>query len=454
VNAVAVSSTARRFAATAAVVARVRSAGETLDEALEDELRKHAAEDAPAIRAMAFGTLRLLPRIDLWLEALLDRPGRGVKPPLLALACVALHQLEQSSHPAHAVVNEAVEATRTLGMSRAVGLLNAILRRFLRERDAILARALAQESGRFAHPEWLIAALRADWPADWAALLEANNAHPPLWLRVNRRRGDRARYLARLADAGIDASAGPVATDSVLLAAPCEVQSLPGFLEGESSVQDAAAQLAAPLLAAEPGMRVLDACAAPGGKSCHLLELTPDLAELVALDIDSLRLERLRQNLRRLDLGATVLRGDARRPAQWWNGRPFDRILLDAPCSATGVIRRHPDIKTLRRPEDIPVFARGQLELLHALWPLLAPRGRLLYATCSVLRAENAAVIEQFLAAQPEATERPLELAVCARTGAGTGPGASIMTGEAGMDGFYYACLERPNSPVKRSAGS
>jgi 16S rRNA (cytosine967-C5)-methyltransferase len=267
-----------------------------------------------------------------------------------------------------------------------------------------------------------------------------------MWLRVNSRRTSRAAYLARLAGASIAATAPEFAPDALRLDEPQDVSALPGFADGEVSVQDAAAQLAAPLLAPRPGLRVLDACAAPGGKACHLLELEPAIAELVALDVDAARAARIESNLARLDLRANVLVADAAKPADWWDGRPFDRILLDVPCSGTGVIRRHPDIKLLRRVADVAQFATQQSHLLAACWQLLAPGGRLLYASCSVLTAENAGVVGAFLAQEARAadvTESARLLLPGALPWRIAGPGCALPSGAADADGFYYACLEK-----------
>jgi 16S rRNA (cytosine967-C5)-methyltransferase len=292
----------------------------------------------------------------------------------------------------------------------------------------------------------LLDAFEHDWPAQWQSIAAAGNGEPPLWLRVNALRCGRDAYRARLAAAGMESAACEFAPHALRLAKPVDVASLPGFADGDVSVQDAAAQLATYFLAAQPGMRALDACAAPGGKACHLLELVPGLAELVALDIDPARTIRIASNLARLGLAATVVTGDAARPEVWWDGRPFDRILLDVPCSGTGVIRRHPDIKVLRRSDDIPRFATQQRALLDACFALLAPGGRLLYASCSVLRAENAAVIGGFLQAVPVAadvTESARLLLPGAAPVQDAGPGCALPSGAADADGFYYACLEK-----------
>ncbi|MDX1655623.1 MAG: 16S rRNA (cytosine(967)-C(5))-methyltransferase RsmB, partial [Candidatus Competibacteraceae bacterium] len=312
------------------------------------------------------------------------------------------------------------------------GLVNAVLRQGQRRREALKEILLADP----AHPPWLLKMLQRDWPEHWPAVVAANNAHPPLTLRVNLSRISREVISQRLAAAGL--SAIPTGKAGLTLLQAVDVERLPGFAEGLLSVQDAAAQLAAPLLDPRPGQRLLDACAAPGGKTGHLLERCPKV-ELTALDLDPARLERVTDNLSRLGLEARVVTGNALEPAAWWDGRPFDAILLDAPCSGSGVIRRHPDIKLLRQPADIPLLARRQQDLLTALWPLLAPGGRLLYATCSVLRAENEAVIAAFLAQQPDARELPIE----ANWGEVAYHGRQILPGQEGMDGFFYACLGR-----------
>jgi 16S rRNA (cytosine967-C5)-methyltransferase len=415
-----------------------------LDDALALVATGISAADRRVIQAVAFGTIRWHFRIERWMASLLAQPGKPPEPQVRALLRVGLHQLGFSSHPAHAIVNEAVNAARLLGQPRATSLINAVLRRFTRERDAISARADADPEARYAHPAWLIERISADWPHDAEQIFAANNEPAPMWLRVNRRRVTRAAYLEILSARGIDATAGEFGPDAVRLVTPMDVDQLPEFPVGAVSVQDAAAQLAAPLLDARSGMRVLDACAAPGGKTAHILERAADLRELVALDRSQERLVQVEENLQRLGLVARVVTGDAARPAGWWDGVPFERILLDVSCSATGVIRRHPDIKLLRRATDIESLSREQSLLLDALWPLLARGGRLLYATCSILRAENQRVIEAFLASRSDAVEAdaPPDLRMIGSRNPGE-PGMQILPGAAGMDGFYYACLER-----------
>jgi 16S rRNA (cytosine967-C5)-methyltransferase len=432
-----------RAAAARAVVA-VAAQGRTLESALAE-----IACDAPgraAIQSLAFGTVRWFPELEALLGRLLTRPDAPLAHELRALLLVGLYQLAHGRTPEHAAVSETVEAARALGHARAAGFVNAVLRRFQREKDARLADAHRERAARLAHPEWMLAAFEQDWPDRWEAIGAAGNAQPPMWLRVNARRTGCADYRARLAAAGMASEPCAFAPEALKLAQPVDVHELPGFAEGEVSVQDVAAQLAAGFLAAGAGMRVLDACAAPGGKACHLLETVPGIAELVAVESDAARAARITQNLERLGLAARLVIADAAAPAAWWDGKPFDRILLDVPCSGTGVIRRHPDIKVLRRPDDIPRFAAAQASLLAACFGLLAPGGRLVYASCSVLAAENAAVVRAFLAANPAAADTT-ESARLSLAGPApvldAGAGCALPSGAADADGFYYACLEK-----------
>lgn len=407
--------------------------------------------DPPLLKLLSYGTLRLFPRLDCVLSMLLDRPLRGRDHGVRALALVGLYQLADMDVAPHAAVAETVEAAKLLGRKHAVALLNAVLRRFQREHEELLARAEDVEAACHAHPAWLIDSIRMDWPEEWQAVLAAGNRPPPMWLRVNRRRASVAEYARLLEARGLQAQRTRAAADALRLEHPVAVAALPGFEDGLVSVQDAGAQLACSLIVPAPGARVLDACAAPGGKTCHVLERHPEIGELVALDRSEARLARLRENLGRLRLGATLRVADATDVADWWDGRPFDRILIDAPCSATGVIRRHPDIKLLRRPADVPGFVLRQQSLLESLWPLLARGGRLIYATCSVLRSENVGVVEQFLERHRQAgtvtgfnRDRPVpgDRTRAAAWGRKSGPGVQVLPGEADMDGFYYACFE------------
>jgi 16S rRNA (cytosine967-C5)-methyltransferase len=377
------------------------------------------------------------------IEPLLERPER-LAPEVRALLAAGAHQVEYSRNPAHSTVDAAVDGARILKQERAAGLVNAVLRRFAREKEALFAQADNELAARVAHPRWLVDQLRASWPEHFKGVLEANNAHPPMVLRVDLTRAGVAEYIARLAAAGIVGHASAWAPAAVQLEHPVPVSLLPGFNDGLVSVQDAGAQLAAPLLDCQAGMRVLDACAAPGGKTSHLLELTPNLAELVAVDVDARRLRRVHENLERLRRSATLKVADVREPQAFWDQRPFDRILLDAPCSSTGVIRRHPDIKLLRRPEDIPALAETQRALLESCFRMLLPGGRLLYSTCSVLPQENEGVLADFLRREPQAKAIPVRLASQVPGSVPLALGVQLLPGaEAGTDGFHYACVEK-----------
>jgi 16S rRNA (cytosine967-C5)-methyltransferase len=385
---------------------------------------------------LCYGVLRYYPRLAYLAARLLNKPLKRKDLDVQQLILIGLYQLIYLKVPAHAAVAETVAATRLLGKDWAAGLVNALLRGFQRGAVQLLAQADADPVARYAHPHWWLAQLQSDWPAHWQDILDANNQRPPMTLRVNARRGSRDDYAAQLQAAGIIAHPVPPAPQALTLEKPVDVTQLPGFSGGAVSVQDAAAQLAAPLLNLAPGQRVLDACAAPGGKTAHLLESEP-LLQVQALDSDAQRLTRVQETLARLQLAADLRHGDAASPQDWWDGKAFDRILLDAPCSGSGVIRRHPDIKLLRTAQDIVTLAQQQRRLLDALWPLLAQGGILLYATCSVLMAENQHNLAQFLAAHSDACEQPIG----ADWGHAQTPGRQLLPGENGMDGFYYARL-------------
>jgi 16S rRNA (cytosine967-C5)-methyltransferase len=429
----------------ARVVSQVAAQGHSLDTTLPQALGQvRAARDRPLLQQLCYGTLRWQPRLAWLADQLLNQPLKARDAELGALLWVGLYQLEHLRIPAHAAVAETVEAARALGRPWATRLVNAVLRGYQRRNAELNRRADRDPVARHAHPAWLLERLRADWPGEWEAVAAADNRQPPMTLRISRlHHPDPAAYFEQLAAAGLNPRPVPGQPWAVGIDPVAEVRGLPGFDHGEVSVQDAAAQLAADLLEAAPGQRVLDACAAPGGKTAHILECTPDVAELVALDISSARLGRVRENLDRLGLDCTLRRGDAARPEGWWDGAPFERILLDAPCSATGVIRRHPDIKLLRRPGDIPELARTQAAILTALWPLLRPGGMLVYATCSALAAENEQVVEAFLATHGDARERPID----AGWGLARPVGRQILPGQEDRDGFFYARLEKPAEP-------
>jgi len=379
-------------------------------------------------------------RYDAAIDRLVERLLREREPQVHALLVVGLIQLDVLCMPEYAAVAATVEATRALHRPKFAGLVNALLRRWLREHESIVAQLDRDEVTRTAHPRWLIDALRRDYAAGIEAILAANNQIAPLWLRVNRRRTTRAALLEKFAGAGVAAEGDALSDDAIVLAESTDVTRLPGYADGQFSVQDGAAQCAAMLLDARDGERVLDACAAPGGKSAHILERAN--VKLIALDADPQRLPRLKENLMRLGLAAEVRHGDATEPGKWWDSKPFDRILLDAPCSATGIMRRQPDIRLHRRPGDIAALTATQARLLDALWPLLARGGRLVYATCSLLADENSRQIARFIAATPDA--RMLDLAPISWRRCSAG-GAQNLPGEHGMDGFYYAVLEKSN---------
>ena len=402
-----------------------------------------------AIRAITLGSVRWYLRLAPAVAPLLTRP-QGVAAELHALLVAAAHQIEYSRNAPQATVHLAVDAARILRQERATGLVNAVLRRFVTERATLLARVDEKLAGRTAHPAWYVKRLAEAFPSQTCAdILDANNGHPPMVLRVDLSRQERGHYLSELLAAGIEAAPIEWLPSAVRLEAPLGLAELPGFSEGRVSVQDAGAQLAAPLLGAQPRMRVLDACAAPGGKTGHLLEHTSDLTELVAVDVDVQRVERIQENLVRLKRTARVVVADVRQPASFWDGKPFDRILLDAPCSSTGVIRRHPDIKLLRRTDDIQVLAKVQLEILRAAFGMLAVGGRLLYSTCSVLADENQQVVDRFLGLEPAARAVAPPEGVLPPGALARGLGAQLLPGTApGTDGFYYACVEKTTARI------
>lgn len=378
-----------------------------------------------ALQDIVYGSLRLLGRLDAWLDALLERPLTD--PQLSWLLRVALYQLAYTRAPAHAVVHNAVTAA---GEGWRRGLANAVLRNFQRRRAELEKIAAVQPAARWSHPVWWIQKLQTEHPDHWQGILEAGLMHPPFTLRVNCRRSDVASYLQRLSEAGMPGRQS--GEDAVTLDKAISVHSLPGFEQGEVSVQDAGAQWAARLLDARPGERVLDACAAPGGKTGHILERAE--VALTALDVDAARLMRVQENLDRLQLNARLIEGDAAHPETWWDGQPFDRILADVPCSASGVVRRNPDIKWLRRPDDIAQFASQQAVMLERLWPLLAPGGTLLYATCSVFNEENDGQVQAFLLRHAQDAERcPLPQPLS---------DGSLLP-DAEHDGFFYTLLRK-----------
>ncbi|KAF0814525.1 Ribosomal RNA small subunit methyltransferase B [Andreprevotia sp. IGB-42] len=403
--------------------------GQTLTDAfakvwrLEPNLRP---QQRGAIQDLCYGTLRHLGLLQKTLESLLNKPMH--EPGLRALLLVSIYQLHFTRAAPYTIVDHAVKVAAHTGSGKGKGLVNAILRNFLRQRTELIGAAQRTQLGRWSHPIWWISAIQKAYPQQWEAMMVAGNQHPPMTLRVNQRRGSAEQYQARLREAGIETRA--LDDTALLLKHPVGVDQLPGFFDGDASVQDWGAQRAARLLDVKDGMRVLDACAAPGGKTGHLLEIA-DL-DLTAVDSDAKRLERVADNLKRLNLSATLKTGDAAKPADWWDGKPFDRILADVPCSATGVARRHPDIKWLRRPEDFAAFAQQQSQMLDALWALVAPGGKLLYATCSIFPAENGEQAAAFAVRHADAERLPLDL-----------PGDGQLLPSPEHDGFFYALFSK-----------
>ena len=423
--------------AAARALAAVLNGKASLGSSLPPLLDRVEPRDRGLAQDLAFGTARWQPRLALLMDKLLQKPFKAADRDVEALLLVGLYQLLHTRIPPHAAIGETVACVDKLKKSSLKGLLNAVLRNTQRDHEALLAELDRDPVLHTAHPRWLQKRLKTDWPEHWQAICAANNQHPPLLLRINRRQGSREVYLAELLAAGIAAEPCAFSRDGIRLLEACDVKTLPGFMEGRVSVQDEAAQLAADLLDLAPGQRVLDACAAPGGKTCHLLEAEPGLSHVTAIDLEQSRLARVRENLDRLGLDAELIAADGRATKVWWDGKPFQRILLDAPCSATGVIRRHPDIKLTRQETDIAALAQLQGELLDALWPTLEVGGVLLYATCSVLPQENSDNIGAFLARTPGARE----LDITGPFGLKQAHGRQLLPQDGGHDGFYYAKL-------------
>ncbi len=433
---------ARSLAAHA--VARVLREGVTLDTALKDALAAAPTKLHASVRSLSYGAVRGYFRHEAILGKLLSTPVRSLDPLVRALLSVALYEIEDARTPDYAVVDAAVNTAKATDAVRASGLINAVLRRYLRERKALDAEIASRPATRHAAPIWLADRFRADWPVRWTQLLAASDSQAPMWLRVNSRMATTGEYLEKLKQAGIGARAEERVPGAIRLDSPCDVHDLPGFATGVVSVQDLGAQCVAFPLGLGPDQRVLDACAAPGGKTALIAEREPRLKKLLAVDIDPHRLGRVRDNLSRGALSAEVVAGDAGTPAQWWDGVPFDRILLDAPCSALGVIRRHPDIRLRKSPSDIDKLPALQLRLLKAVWSVLAPGGRLVYVTCTVTRSENRDVMAAFLASTQGASPLPSESwEGWPGLGEADEYGRQILPGEAGADGFYYAALTK-----------
>lgn len=420
----------------AQVLFQVVEQGQSLSSVLPLAQQHVAPKDRALLQELCFGALRWLSRLEAIAGRLMSKPLKGKQRPLHYLLLIGLYQLLYTRIPAHAALSETVNACRLLKGESFRGLLNGVLRNVQRNQETLESEVDSTEQARYAHPGWLLKKLQQAYPTNWQQIAEQNNQRPPMWLRVNGRHQQRDSYLARLSAAGIESLPQDLAPQGILLSTPCDVQLLPGFAAGDCSVQDGAAQQAAQLLDPQAGEWILDACAAPGGKSAHLLERQPQLAGLVAVDADATRLSRIHENLERLGLQAHVIHGDASTPDEWWQGPQFDRILLDAPCSATGVIRRHPDIKWLRRPGDIGELVKLQAKILEALWHKLKPGGTLLYATCSVLPDENREQIQRFLASHPDAQWQAIVAGETREQ-----PGWQLLPGDNNMDGFFYAKL-------------
>lgn len=400
-------------------------------------LMQAAGDLSPFSKELCFGVCRQYYRLQALADCLVKK--RPKQEDVWICLLMGLYQLHYLKIPDYAVVKESVALLAPIKKVWAKGLMNAILRTYCREQERLISQLEHDQTFIHGHPDWLIKRIKASWPDYWEAILQANDTHPPMSLRINHQRTTAETYLSTLKNADIEARLHPYATNGIILNTPCGVLDLPGFTQGDVSVQDAAAQLTVSLLDLKPGLRLLDACCAPGGKTCHILETQPDLAACVSLDIERSRLTRVQENLNRLNLHATLIQGDGLNPQAWWNGVLFDRILLDAPCSATGVIRRHPDIKLLRTEAEILAITKTQHDLLSALWPLLAPGGIMLYATCSIMPEENELQVAKFAAHHLDC-----KIEVCDKPwGHSTGHGWQILPGEYEMDGFFYSVLRK-----------
>jgi len=423
----------------ARVIADVAYDGASLETALPRHAEGLADHDRALLRELCYGGLRWFWRGKGLVDRLVERPLRRKDRVVEAAIILGIYQLDRMRLPAHAAIHATVQACVALGRGGLKGLVNGVLRNFQRRREELLVSLLPAAGD--AHPDWLWRAIHDQWPDNADAVIEVGNSRPPMTLRVNNRRASVTDYITELRAAGIGARSLDHAPQACLLEKAVEVDRLPGFREGRVSVQDASAQLLPALVQPDPGLRALDACAAPGGKLTHLLETFPALT-VQAVEADPGRAVRIDENLRRLGLEAEVIVADAAEPEQWWDGRPFDLVVLDAPCSGTGVIRRHPDIKVLRRPSDPGDLAAVQARLLDGLWQIVAPHGRLVYVTCSILAPENQDMVEAFLRRTPDASEVPVDLPV----GRALRHGWQILPGEGEGDGFYYAVLRRSAS--------
>ncbi len=415
----------------AQAIERVVEQGQSLSNVLPALQKPLSEKDSALLQELCFGVLRTLPQLEWIIGKLMARPMTGKQRVIHFLIMVGLYQLLYTRIPPHAALAETVEGAVMLKRPALKGLINGVLRQFQRQQDA-LTQEMSSGPQQHLHPKWLLERLQRAWPEQWQQIVEANNQRPPMWLRVNRQHHSRDAWLALLQESGKQAEPHPQHSDALRLEAPCSVSQLPGFAQGWVTVQDASAQGCVALLDPQNGETILDLCAAPGGKTTHILEAAPQ-AQVLAVDIDEQRLTRVRENLARLGMSATVKAGDGRYPQQWSEGIQFDRILLDAPCSATGVIRRHPDIKWLRRDRDIAELAQVQQEIIDAVWPQLKSGGTLLYATCSILPEENHQQVSAFLSRHPDARLQPVS--------DDGQPGLQVFPHPQGGDGFFYAKL-------------
>lgn len=415
----------------ARLIEQVVDKGQSLSTILPAAQKPLSDKDSALLQEICFGVVRTLPQLDALIGKLMDRPMTGKQRTIHYLLMVGLYQMLYTRIPAHAILAETVDGAVVLKKQSLKGLVNAVLRQFQRRQEELL-QALEGQSVNLWHPSWLIKRLQTSWPHNWQQIIEANNQRPPMWLRVNRQHNSRDHWLSLLTEQGLSGTSDPLSEDAVRLEKPAGVNQLPGFADGWVTVQDLSAQRCAQYLAPQDGEEILDLCAAPGGKTTHILEIAPK-AHVMAVDVDPTRLSRVNENLQRLKMQAEVKQGDGREPAQWCDGRQFDRILLDAPCSATGVIRRHPDIKWLRRDSDIQELAALQAEIIDAIWPHLKPGGTLVYATCSILPQENHLQVEAFLSRHDDAEAVPLP--------GGEQHGLQVFPQEQGGDGFFYAKL-------------
>lgn len=412
----------------------------TLSKALQNNKSFNlAGKDKALIQEISYGTFRWYIQLEHILKQLLEKDIKKKDSRLKYLLMIGLYQLAYMRIPAHAVVSETVNTCKKINMVWARGLVNAILRRYIRESDTFDPMLSNDEAIQTSHPSWLVEQLKQDWPDEWRSILDANNQRPPMYLRVNQQHHARDSYLLKLKEVGIEATTTLYSEQGLLLKQATDVKQLPGFNVGEVSVQELAAQLAMELLDLKSEHIVLDACAAPGGKSAHILESHTEIKSLTLVEKDPGRAKKLSETLSRLKLSATTKISDINELDGWWDKEKFDRILLDAPCSATGVIRRHPDIKLLRTPAEVSNIRELQMKILNSLWQTLKPDGLLLYVTCSVLKQENSDLIKEFINNNNDCSLKPIN----AQWGINTGYGRQILTGQDNMDGFFYACLEK-----------